>query len=58
MRDSVPLTAYGEECDERDDPQFRQSRHLTEYLGQELVYPNDLHKDINGDWSTCCNCLW
>ena len=34
------------------------SKHLTEYLGQEVTYSKSLHKDISGDWTSCCSCLW
>jgi len=34
------------------------SKHLTEYLGQEVTYSRRLHKDVDGTWSSFCNCLW
>jgi hypothetical protein len=34
------------------------SKHLTEYLGQEVTYSKSLHKDISGDRTSCCSCLW
>jgi len=34
------------------------SKHLTEYLGTEVVYSKALHKDISGEWTSCCSCLW
>lgn len=60
MRDSTPLDRDGNEIvpGVKVKVKKRRSNHLTKYLHQEVVYPNSLHKDINGDWSTFCNFLW